>query len=244
MTGTDSKHTNLLRFVPVHELYQKLTREQHAILMPIYCLTGCDTTSSFFSHGKRTAFNLLQKADQFQGLSALGTGPPKKEEICACVHFVGALYGKASCPSIDMLRCELATRSSHPKKLPPTENALKQHILRCTYQLAIWRQATIGQQVLPDPTQYGWESNETTKLLHPIMMTQPCAAPELLIDIVCECSAESCHENCCCLANEQSCTADCACNAMMPGINDTDVWCTNPMTLSAAFGSDDSDLDD
>jgi hypothetical protein len=50
MTGTDSKHTNLLRFVPVHELYQKLTREQHAILMPIYCLTGCDTTSSFFSH--------------------------------------------------------------------------------------------------------------------------------------------------------------------------------------------------
>ena len=55
-TGHGGKHASLPRYnIPVHLLYEKLPREQHDVMLPVYCLSDCDTVSSFHGHGKATA---------------------------------------------------------------------------------------------------------------------------------------------------------------------------------------------
>ena len=240
-TGHVGKHASLTRYIPVHLLYEKLTRVQHDVLLPVYCLSGCDTVSSFHGHGKATAFRIMmQKSTDLSALAGLGTkNKITKQERVACTLFVGYMYGKAGCDSLDKLRCEKASKKVLPKKLPPTENSLQQHILRAVYQLMIWRQANSVELDLPDPTQYGYYHNEANTLCSK-MMDQ---APELLNDLVCDCTLSSCNANCTCLLHDQPCTAACSCEAQLPAEGD-DECCTNPITLAASTVIMDSDSDD
>ena len=59
--GKDGKYTNLRRYIPIHILHEKFSPDQQAILLPVYCLTGCDTVSGFYWHGKKSAFQLMMK---------------------------------------------------------------------------------------------------------------------------------------------------------------------------------------
>ncbi|MES9884234.1 MAG: hypothetical protein ABW185_25600 [Sedimenticola sp.] len=90
-------HTDFSRYIPVHEIRDKLTPEQVSITLPVYCLTGCDTCSSFFGKGKKAAFRIMMtNAESHQGLSSIGTvpGPISRDHRQACTAFVGTLYGK------------------------------------------------------------------------------------------------------------------------------------------------------
>ena len=74
LTGKTGKYQNLTRYIPIHKIHDILTSEEKAILLPIYCLTGCDTVSSFHGHGKSTAFKILREnAAELQPLAELGT---------------------------------------------------------------------------------------------------------------------------------------------------------------------------
>ena len=70
MTGRDRNHTQLTCYIPVHAIYDHVTIKQEKILLSVYCLTGCDTVSAFFGHGKHTAFQvMMDKAEQLQDLA-------------------------------------------------------------------------------------------------------------------------------------------------------------------------------
>lgn len=139
LTGRTGTHVDMKRFIPVHELFCKLTKEQQSILISAYCLTGCDTCNAFFGIGKKSVYKVvMQNADNFQMLSELGSGPPSKAQRLACTQFVGLLYGKKDCRSLNEIRCEKAMRKVPPKKLPPTDNSFTLHVMRCCYQLLIW----------------------------------------------------------------------------------------------------------
>jgi len=45
------------RNIPAHEIYSALGPERSAGLPLFHALTGCDTTSSFFGRGKRSAWD-------------------------------------------------------------------------------------------------------------------------------------------------------------------------------------------
>ena len=103
-----------------------------------------------------------------------------------------------------------------------------------------------------DPTDYGWERDLHIQLLHPVMMTQPCAVPELLKDVVCDCRHGKCDKNCCFVINEQACTAECECKAAIALVDESDddeeheVTCLNPKTLEVFCPLDtdsESDID-
>ncbi len=88
---------------------------------------------------------------------------------------------------------------------------------------------------LPDFSLCGWY--ETEYGLKPVTMTHPCAAPELLKDVVCDCQPSKCSTHCCCLQNNQPCTDDCSCKEKIAitGVlddedddNDTAVYCMKP----------------
>ena len=216
------------------------------MLMPIYCLSGCDTTSSFHGHGKRTAFRImLRMAKKLQELSTLGSGPLNESERAACVRFVGMIYGASDIRSLNNLRAEKAQGKVQPRKLPPTDDSLVLHLQHFVYQLMIWLQAGTAKHKLPDPTEFGYE-RDSSNTLRPRMMTQPSAPPKLLQDLVCSCEPNMCHEGCTCNKNQQACTAECSCKAELPLLDNEYVCCTNPETVNALtndMSESDSDSD-
>ena len=54
-------------------------------------------------------------------------------------------------------------------RLPPTQNALLQHLRRGIYQAGIWTTNTETQQVVPSPKDFGWVKESGTWL--PVWMT-------------------------------------------------------------------------
>ena len=105
-TGREGKHADLTRYIPVHQIHDTLANSQLNILLSVYCLTGCDTVSSFWGHGKKAVYRLLmQKSDAFQDLSQLGTNHTlSKAEKVAATKFICNLYGKTDCHSLNALR--------------------------------------------------------------------------------------------------------------------------------------------
>ncbi|CAC5394530.1 unnamed protein product [Mytilus coruscus] len=93
LTGRVGKHASLVRYISVDDIIKELTPSQKRILLPVYCLTGCDTTSSFFGHGKKSAFRLLkQRVGSHNGLTTLGSSDLTIDQFKHCMPFVGDLY--------------------------------------------------------------------------------------------------------------------------------------------------------
>ena len=67
LTGGTTAHVTNSRYIPIHTIFDKLSTLQHNILLPVFCLTGCDTVSFFFSHGKKTCYRIMiQHAAAYQ----------------------------------------------------------------------------------------------------------------------------------------------------------------------------------
>ena len=212
-------------------------------MLPMYCLTGCDTVSFFFGHGKAMAFRLMmQHANKFKTMAGLGNQAEiSKQERAACAAFVTKLYGK-ECESLDAFRCERAgdtRKNAVAKKLTPTDDSFTLHLQRVVYQLNVWKQASQATQQLPNCRDFGYEMGPNGNL-QPVLMNQGISAPELLNDLICDCKDNECNETCICFFNNQTCTAACGCGASLP-MDDVDTCCSNPFTLEVSIhaGSDD-----
>ncbi|WAR29538.1 hypothetical protein MAR_003106, partial [Mya arenaria] len=210
-TGRTGIHTDSKRYIPIHDLFDMISEDQMNVMLSVYCLTGCDTTSSFYGKGKKKAFKLLmQSSSKYQPLSDMGEDasltPLQKS---ACVTFVADLYGSSGCSTLNSIR-----------------------------SLWIWRHALIGIHHLPSPTQFGYETNPDNGTLQPVMMNQSVAAPELLNDMVCNCSL--CSDDCSCFRNKQPCTGACGCGGSTSN-ESTDTICTNVFTLTSLIHEEDLD---
>ena len=80
------KHADQTRFIPVHELFEQLTPQQHAILMPIYCLTVCETVSSAhfmgMARGWHSVFQCRRVSIITKHCQPLETTPFQRENSC------------------------------------------------------------------------------------------------------------------------------------------------------------------
>ena len=57
LTGREGKLGSVTRYIPIHDLIRLLKPEHHGILLCVYCLSGCDTKSSFIGHEKNSIQN-------------------------------------------------------------------------------------------------------------------------------------------------------------------------------------------
>ena len=155
LTGHISNHTR--RYIPIHTIFDTLSRSQLNILLQIYCITGCDTVSGFYGHGKARAFNILLKhAEILQEMKELGSSLTISSECKkASIRFICLLYGKDK-TCLDTLRCEMANKNILGKKLPPTNDSFTLHLLRVVFQLLIWKQSNQPIQMLPNRLEYGY----------------------------------------------------------------------------------------
>jgi len=79
-------------------------------------------------------------------------------------RFVVVLYDRTNALSkVNDARQQLFTnRSRTLENIPPTKAALMHHVMRATFQAGyIWRQSLVRQPLLPNPSQWGWDKQET-----------------------------------------------------------------------------------
>ena len=97
--------------------------------------------------------------------------------------------------SINKLRVKLATgRDASLVRLPPSEAALRQHILCASLQTNVWHASCLAKPHLPSPLEYGWRTFKDS--LHPVYFEGNMSA-EFLRDLVCSCKGKSqCEKSC------------------------------------------------
>ena len=85
------------------------------------------------------------------------------KESASCFNFTWpALYGYNSA-NVNAVRCALfCAKGADSTLLPPTRDALHQHILTANYQAAVWVRSLKQFQERPSPHGHGWISEEST----------------------------------------------------------------------------------
>lgn len=158
-TGKEEKHTSNKRFIPVHQICDQLTADEMRIILPVYCITGCDTVSSFYGHEKKNTFKVLRtRASKLQGLKDLGEEPELTSgQLESAVKFVRMMYGDQNITSLNELRSKKASGKVGARKLPPCDNSFECHLKRALLQLFDWRHVLEAKPAKLNPLEYAWE---------------------------------------------------------------------------------------
>ena len=235
--GHCSKATNRQRFIPVNTITDQIGQDVSLCLPASHAISGCDTTSSLFKIGKRTAFSkLLLNIGDLLPLAQLGQSSDITNELPTATKYALLLYGSKSnsCKSLDQLRYEYACKSDKSASLfPPTDDAFQQHIRRVNYQVAIWIHSHEARPVLWRPDGNGWQLRDNK--LEPVMFEKD-AAPKEVRDLThLYCTDENCSQTrvCHCLTAGLRCTELCSC------VGD----CQNTDNALALSDSSDDDCD-
>ena len=182
------------------------------MLPSFHVLTGCDTTSCFVRQGKLKPWKLLEKhTEHFSQLADMGI-LAFDETINAIDMYVASIYnGFPTDATCNELRYKLfASKGLQNEALPPTRDALEQHVHRAEYQVKIWLASLSPTPTLALPEGKGWSKNEDGRL-QPILSTQP-PMPQAALEFVrCHCSASMCLGRCSCKSAELPCTNECPC---------------------------------
>ncbi|XP_062504823.1 uncharacterized protein LOC134181571 [Corticium candelabrum] len=139
---------------------------------------------------------------------------PTEELFTECEKFVCHLYGLPTCTSVNEVRYKLfRMKCSKAQQMPPTQDALRQHVLRVNYQSFVRKNALCSMQNLPSPHGHGWivETDENGSHIHVCWMTQ-LPAPKALLELVsCTCNVGCTTQQCSCLRAALCCTDACGC---------------------------------
>ncbi|XP_062513858.1 uncharacterized protein LOC134189559 [Corticium candelabrum] len=119
------------------EIAVNLGEDMSAVLPGIHAFSGCDTTSAFVGKGKTKIFRLASQSDCLRlAMTRLGCSlTPTEELFTECEKFVCHLYGLPTCISVNEVRYKLfRTKCLKAQQMPPTQDALRQHVLWVNYQ--------------------------------------------------------------------------------------------------------------
>lgn len=209
-TGTRKQY----RYVAVHDINVPSNVSRN--IPAFHALTGCDTTSSFYGIGKRRAWKAFLCHPEL--LKHLGVGDISTNSISRAEEFVCRLYLPSTLlADVNEARIKLFQRGVKDlETLPPTKDALKQHILRAHYQALIWHKADEAAPELPPATSLGRRLIDNS--LRPVLSTKEHVPPDYKPLLFCKCTNCS-STRCKCRKNGLKCTGTCAC---------VDNMCRNP----------------
>jgi len=190
-------------------------------LLAIHAVSGCDTASSLYGHGKVSVFKKLRVHAEIQScLAVLECPTSSHEDVMDAGHKVLVLlYGGNATDSLNYLRHSMymhatATNSRlpQPERLPPTENAARYHLYRVHLQSVQWKLLSTSCM---SPLEWGWKLHNGSYI--PIATDLAIAPPEILKVSCCKCSMGAkrpCGTRACvcvryglsCIAASKSCT--------------------------------------
>ena len=132
-------------------------------LPAIHAFSGCDTTSAFSWKGKPKVWSTLEVFPEVTAaFEELLENPfqhfDNKSVIFKSIErFTILMYDKMSpLNSVNEMRKSLYCDTQRAMdRLPPTENALFQHLLRVVYQVGIWASSLQADPLIPSPANFG-----------------------------------------------------------------------------------------
>ena len=127
-TGTKLRH----RCISLTDIAVNLGEHMSAALHAICVFSGCDTTSAFAGNIKTKIFRLASQNDCLRlAMTRVGCSLAQTK----CEKFVYHLYGLPTSTSVNEVRYEIfRIKCSKGQQMPPTQDALRQHVLRVNYQ--------------------------------------------------------------------------------------------------------------
>ena len=229
-TGTKNKN----RIIDIKEVAHRLGRSMCDPIVGLHALTGCDTTSAFYGKGKRKAYKMLKNDEQaLVTLSKLGESYSLSQQLIDEIEVIVCKLYTSKCKDINLARYEIfCSTAGAEQSMPPTKDALTQHVRRVNYQSVIWLRSLQASHEIPSPKDHGWMFVEENLCI--CWMTGPTAPPDLLKSIHCSCSTSKCvGQRCSCRKMQLQCTDFCSCNA-----------CENDAQIPVVDTDSDSNVDD
>ena len=150
------------KVLKIEPFWRALGPEKAKALLAFHAFSGADTTGRFHRIGKKTWFKLFLKAnaDVTDAFVRLANDTQVSEDVIPTLAtFVCAAYNpKGVCISdLAELRWHLFCKHmAESERLPPTLEALKQHVFRAHIQARVWFQATVCSQDALDPIHHGY----------------------------------------------------------------------------------------
>ena len=200
-------------------LAQGLGEAKCQALPYFHALTGCDTTSAFKNISKKKGFETLSKLyieaqttfssfffNPFRGISS------DSAEFKVIQRFVVLLYARTSQhQSVNDARLELYFQNSQNlERIPPTADALLNHVKRAIYQTGIWGSALEPQPNIPSPHLFGWKRDDPNSNWEPVWITQGEANKECREFVKCSCKLVC--TRCKCANANLNCKLLCGCS--------------------------------
>ena len=163
VTGRGQRH----RKIPLSPIVHALGPIRTAALPGFHAWSGADVTGSFAGKGKLACWKAFLKAGEecATALAGLGSTPqPTPETFAAIEKLVCLLYlPKTQIFRVKDLRWFLfRKKQAESERLPPTQAALKEAIMRAQYQAMVWNKDKVPNPDLPSPAEYGWKMQNGT----------------------------------------------------------------------------------
>lgn len=198
----------------IHDLFESFSDISDALPF-FHAFTGnYPTTSAFNGIGKKTAWNAWKKFNDME--SAVSKLMDKnslnwnEDSINVLEQFVISMYDSATKYTSlgDCRRVLFSVKNKPIEKIPPTRDALEQHIKRTLLQASIWTQCMQKNDVTFEPTDWGWNAGSAGRYL-PNWTTIPILADHCQQLISCNCKGKC--SRCKCAKNHLPCTKLCTC---------------------------------
>ena len=209
--GTGDSH----RYLDATDLANKLGPEKCRALLLFHCYSGCDTTSYFRAKGKKSFWNTWESFPEvtpiLTNLTEV-TSQPTENDFKVLERFVALVYDKNTEHSeINEVRQQLfATKLRAVEHIPPTQAALKFHLLRSLLQARTWFQMDQKYIDTLDPAIYGW--NKKNNQWRPMWSDLP---PIGKSRVFVKCACKDCNttrgRGCGCKDEDIPCYIGCAC---------------------------------
>ena len=139
-------------------------------LIGLHAFTGCDATSASSGRGKKSGYNyvMTDSAVKQRAIDVLGLlGQDFVLASAVCQELEAFTCWKISTLSIDEVCYQLfSSRLLSSRQVPPTQDALRQHMLRANNQCSIWLRALEGTPSVPSPQGFGWKIEDSFIKIH------------------------------------------------------------------------------
>ena len=207
------------RYIPIHTVVAQLGPAKSSALPAFHALTGCDTTSSFFGKGKKTAWAVWNSLPQLTvPLQLLSSPKPSlqvlKTHSAVLQLFVIQLYGVCheNVTTVDGARHYLFLKKGKDfLHIPPGSDALNQHLLRVAYQGGhVWGNMMEKSAQPVTVTEWGWQQVSHDVAPTPLYTTIPTLSNKIPELVTCGCST-LCKPPCTCCVHGQPCMLTCKC---------------------------------
>jgi hypothetical protein len=204
--------SDMKKCIDIHSMCTALGETICKAIIGFHCFTGCDTTSAFYGKGKVRPFTLLVSSDSSIRNAICRLGEEWELDVMSdpVEKFVCAIYGSKE-SHVDAARYKLfVTNALGERKLPPTRDSLRLHLMRCNYQAKIQKSSFNCFMHAPSPTNHGWIMEDGVLCIE--WMTMDPMPKELMEHSKCKCPKSGCDKRQCpCFAAGVSCTDFCEC---------------------------------